>query len=272
MTRFTFGSKCSGWTTPLETNFGAAPSFAGSIDVSASAPRPVSELDRNVRRSASRRRISKVFMTIHGRGIEEALEEKYTDRPESVPLAGQGTRESTRECPLPSAEELAEQVILRIAVAEVLAVSFGEGDDALAAAVRAPFFHRCDVVVHPVMLDQPVSLADVGGEHLSLCVDHFANINAKAGCDLVAQRAFAFNRVAVIQMRDVRERRKVALEVKRDWSGERGGPDEGAGLLVVQVIARRAVGNHNGRFDHTQKLGHLRQGSRIVHHQQVALF
>src|SRR4051812_38224706 len=72
---------------------------------------------------------------------------------------------------LSSWQELRENIILWIAMAQVLAKSLGESNPELAAALGAPLFHRDDIVVHAVMLQQPVALAGVAGEHVGLQVD-----------------------------------------------------------------------------------------------------
>src|SRR5689334_2046333 len=49
------------------------------------------------------------------------------------------------------AEELSEQIVLRIAVAEMLSITLGEGDSRLHAARGRPIAHRLHILIHAVM-------------------------------------------------------------------------------------------------------------------------
>src|SRR5262245_30032374 len=60
------------------------------------------------------------------------------------------------------AQERAQQVVLGVAVPQVLAEALGEGHAAGAAAAGAPVAHRLQVLVHAVVLEQPLALAGVG--------------------------------------------------------------------------------------------------------------
>ena len=58
----------------------------------------------------------------------------------------------TREHGSAYAEKLSEQIVLGIAVAEMLAKPLGEGDPCLPAAGGAPLAHGLEVLIHTVML------------------------------------------------------------------------------------------------------------------------
>src|SRR5438067_843197 len=56
-------------------------------------------------------------------------------------------------------------------MAEMLAEAFGEGDAVWAAAPAAPVAHGLEVLIHAMMLQQPVALTRMAGEHLGLGFD-----------------------------------------------------------------------------------------------------
>src|SRR5438034_78147 len=68
-------------------------------------------------------------------------------------------------------EELAEEVVLGVGMAAVLAEAFGGGDAALTAALARPLPHRADVFVDAEVLQQQLSLAGVAAEHLDLALE-----------------------------------------------------------------------------------------------------
>src|SRR5262245_12316487 len=58
-------------------------------------------------------------------------------------------------------QHLAEQIVLRVAVSQVLAKALGECHTDIFAALRAPITHSQDVLIHAVMFHEPIALTGV---------------------------------------------------------------------------------------------------------------
>jgi hypothetical protein len=99
-------------------------------------------------------------------------------------------------------QQLAEQIVLRIAVAQMLPIAFGEWHTTRLASLRAPITHGVQVMIHAMMLSQPVALTGVTGEHLGFGLDHLANIHAKCGRKGPAQGIFPLDGIGVIEVRN----------------------------------------------------------------------
>src|SRR5262249_41354360 len=117
---------------------------------------------------------------------------------------------------LDRAEQPDEQIVLRIAMAEVLSKSLRECSTAFATSARAPILHRFNVIVHPVMLEEPIALAGVLGQHFGLDLNDRANVDAKGRRNLLTESIFAFDRIAIIQAWDSIQRLRIFAKIKRD--------------------------------------------------------
>ncbi len=104
-------------------------------------------------------------------------------------------------------------------------------------------------MVHAVMLQQPIALAGVGGEHGRLVLDNGTHINAKRRLDGASERVLAFDGVAIIQVGNLRQGRRVIVageEVRRRCA-EHGSPHQGACHFVVEHVIGRAVRQDEAR-------------------------
>src|SRR4051812_28863470 len=75
--------------------------------------------------------------------------------------------------------------VLRIAMAQVLPKSLGMGDAGFVAALRAPGMHGPGELVDAVVLEQPVALAGMAGEHRGFALQDVRDVDVKAGGDAV---------------------------------------------------------------------------------------
>ena len=104
--------------------------------------------------------------------------------------------------PLHRAQQFAQNVVLRVAVPQVLTIPFGEGDPGHLALLRGPVAHRIDEVVHAVVFAQPRPLAFVARQHAGFVVDGRRDVDAERRSDRLAENILAFERIAVEEVRD----------------------------------------------------------------------
>src|SRR5262249_35180001 len=138
---------------------------------------------------------------------------------------------SVANCLSGGAQELGQEVVLRVAVAEVLAEALGVGDAGLPAAAGTPVAPRGEGGGHAGGREQPLALAGVRRQHLGLGGDDRAHVDTEGRLHVAAQRVLALHGVAVVEVRDVVQGRRVAAagaEV-RGGRAEGGGPHQGAG-------------------------------------------
>src|ERR1043166_3948694 len=167
--------------------------------------------------------------------------------PENTPAhhgAGrrQGAPRSGAAC-----QQVRDDVLLGITVPKVLPEALGIGDSRQPTTLGAPIRHRLNVLVHPVVLHQPVTLAGVALKHFHLDVDNVADIDDEVRRDVAAERVLSLNRVTVIEVRNVRQgstELTVGQEVG-DRRPERGGADDRAGDFVIEHVVGWAVRQHD---------------------------
>src|SRR5207249_3081537 len=70
--------------------------------------------------------------------------------------------------------------------------------------------HRVDVLVYALVLPQPLALARVARQRLGLLFDLIPDVNDRRRLRRLAERADAFERVAVVQMRNATGGQSVA--------------------------------------------------------------
>ena len=92
-----------------------------------------------------------------------------------------------------------DQWIMRIAVAEVLTKAFRIQGAAFAAALSRPFGHAIQVLIHAVVLAEPVSLGFVPGQHLALGLHPARDVHVELRMDSVTHRIDAFHRIRIIE-------------------------------------------------------------------------
>lgn len=157
---------------------------------------------------------------------------------------------------------------------EVLAEPFRVFHASGTTLLGGPSLHRIDQTIDAVVLAEPVPLAFVAFEHSRFIVDHRRDIDAKCRNDLLAEKIFAFERVAVIRVRDRIDRRVFVSAVKKIWNrgGECRGPYDFARLFVVEVVIVRAVREYDFRADAVDEPYNFLQNALVENHSQVALF
>ena len=128
-------------------------------------------------------------------------------------------------------------------MAEVLPERLGVGDADLGPSVGPPSGLGVEVLVDPVLLQEPVALAGVAGEHPPLEVGDPRDVDEEPGGLGPAVAVEPFDRVDVIEVRDLRQGRgrlPLAGLVVGQGGGEAGVADQPARRLVVaEVVDRR---------------------------------
>src|SRR5438874_12734413 len=95
-------------------------------------------------------------------------------------------------------------------MAQMLAEALGEGHARGAAAAGGPGAHCLEILVDAVMRAQPVALAGVAGQHVRLEIDDMADVDGKAWRHVAAKNVLALDRIAIVEMRDAVEWRRLA--------------------------------------------------------------
>ena len=93
-----------------------------------------------------------------------------------------------------------QQIILRIAVSQVLPESLGIRRADQFPAPAAHRLHGLDVFIHAVLFQEPLALAGMAGEHAGLRLDHAGGVHDRRRIDGHAQQVFAFDRVGIVQV------------------------------------------------------------------------
>src|SRR5262245_57281201 len=84
-------------------------------------------------------------------------------------------------------QDLAEEIVLGITVAQMLAISFSKGDAPVFPLLSRPAPHRFEVVIDAMVFEQPIALAGMASEERGLVVDNRTNVDPKVVRDLAAQ-------------------------------------------------------------------------------------
>ena len=126
-----------------------------------------------------------------------------------------------------------------VGVAEVLAEPFGGEDSDGLTSLGVPLGEGVEVFVDPVLLEEPVALAGVAGEHPPLEVGEVGHVDPEVWLDRSVVAVDSAHRVDVIQVGDLRLWRggfPLPGLVIGQGRGEAGVADEEAGRLVVGVL------------------------------------
>ena len=169
-------------------------------------------------------------------------------------------------------EQFTKNVVLWVAVPQVLAEAFRVGNSRGLPLSRAPFFHRLDQVIHSVVLPEPRTLALMAIQHPSLPLDRSRNVDPERRNDWLPEGILPLQRVAVEQVRDVFEWRVNVSAVQEvlDWGGECGRSHELARLFVVQVVVVGAMREHDLWLHRVQQSNDFLECRFVVDHPQVA--
>ncbi len=154
----------------------------------------------------------------------------------------------------------------------MLPKAFGIGNAVRAALLRAPALHGFHVLIHAMMLEQPVALAGVSGQHRRLRVHDAGDVDGKTRWDRPAEQVLAFNRIAVVKVRDMGQRRCLAAVAKEVWNrrAESGGAGQRAGHLMIKHVIRRTVGQDKRRPHFAQQADDTLESTFAVEDEQVA--
>jgi hypothetical protein len=155
----------------------------------------------------------------------------------------------------------------------VEAKSLAIGNTGELADPAGPFLHGLQVIVHPVMFEQPQALALVTGKHLTLGVQDRGDVDDEIWPRRPAISVRTLGRVSHVQMRDLGERgpcSKVAGRVIGTWRREAGVADEAVRCLVVAMIVNRRGGNDKFGLHLAQDRGHAAAGSIVFKNGHIA--
>ena len=127
-------------------------------------------------------------------------------------------------------------------MAQVLTEAFGAGDATASALTGAPIAHGLDVVVHAVVLAQPVALAGMAGEHRPLGREGARDVDVEVRGHRAAVAVDARERVDEVEVRDARNRRggfvPAGLVVRRRCRKARICYQDAGGFMVAMVVCR----------------------------------
>ena len=171
------------------------------------------------------------------------------------------------------ADQVQEQVVLRIGVPLVLAEALRLLDPDLAPAVRPPLGLALQVLVHPVLSEQPLALARVAGKHPALDVEDARHVDVEVDRHRAAFAVAALERIDEVEVRDLRERRgrvPLAGGIVRARRAEAGVADQQARHLVVAEVIDRRRGQDQVGPGPAQGLGDPPARIVIVEDRQVA--
>ena len=146
-------------------------------------------------------------------------------------------------------------------------------DADLRAAFAAPFGLTIEILVDPVMFEQPIALACVTRQHLTFDRKRFGHIDEEIDRVRVAVAVVAFESVDVIEMRNAFERSgglpKPRLVV-RNRSGEAGVADEEARHFVVGHVVDRGRGHDQVGTDSAEEFDDSTPGRIVVEDREIA--
>ncbi len=126
-----------------------------------------------------------------------------------------------------------------------------------------------------VVLQQPLALARVASQQLLFAVHGVGNVDPEAGGDAVTERVEPLERIGVVEVRDmVEDRRRLGRQRRHiaDRRAEAGGPGNGAGLLMIDHVVGRAVGDHHVGPRPPHDLHRGADGLLVEQHEEVHLF
>lgn len=126
-----------------------------------------------------------------------------------------------------------------------------------------------------MLLQQPVPLARVAGQHVQLEVEHRGGVDQKIGGNGLAKMVNPLERVDVVQMRDVGQRRGgVPLVGRVVWNrrAEAGVPHQFAGIFVIRHVVDRRGGQDDVGAHPSQELGDAPPTGIVVVNLQVEEF
>ena len=128
----------------------------------------------------------------------------------------------------PRSQEVGEQIAARVGVAGVLGERFAVGSLNQPAALGTPLATTVEILVDPVLFEQPVALAGVAGQHFQLEVEDRGGLDHKLRRNGPMEVIDSFERIDVIEVRDLRQR----------WGGV-----PGSGGVVGDGCAEAGVAN-----------------------------
>src|SRR5262245_15309398 len=156
-------------------------------------------------------------------------------------------------------------------MALVLPEAFTELEASQLAAAGAPLSHRFYVVIHVVVLLQPVSLALMFPQHLGFAPDLLRDVDDKVRTDFTAFPIQPFIGVTEIQVRNVLHRDGVAARgIIRYRRAEAGVANQHAGCLVIAVVIHGGCGDNDVGLHAAEEFGDAAPGWVIVIDGQVA--
>ena len=155
----------------------------------------------------------------------------------------------------------------------VLREGFAEGGSDLSTAGGAPAAAAFEILVDAVLLQEPVALAGVTGEHFQLQVERGGDIEDELRLDGAAEPIGRFDGIDEVQMRDVIGRGSglpLASRIVRDAGVEAGVAEQLASHLVVRHVIDRRGGEDDVGADSAQDFGDSAASVVVVRDAQVA--
>lgn len=146
----------------------------------------------------------------------------------------------------------------------------GDSADQLAAGGIVPS-RGIEILVHAVVVRQPVALADVPREHVELRRLRGGNVDDRLRRDIVPQRVHPTDRIAVVQVREARvgrhrNRRRAANRIK-----EAGRARNERDMLMVEHVVADRVREDESRIEVTHQVDGLTHGIGVVKDVPVGL-